>query len=121
MNKKSADQSAQTAPLMFANPRRQIFCRFVVFCYERDFVLFGECSGSVSRMLDWGSKGCWSKPHRCQSLCVVSLNRTLCQLLTGPRSTVGMCLTADTCLTADPGVASLNHPSPILSWRLIMQ
>ena len=30
-----------------------------------------------------------------------------------------MCLTADTCLTADPGVASSIEPVPILSWRFV--
>ena len=32
-----------------------------------------------------------------------------------------MCLTADACLAADPGVVSLIPAGPILSWRLIMK
>ena len=44
-----------------------------------------ECSGSVGRALDWGSKGCWFEPHGQQSHCVVSLNKSHYRLLsTGP-------------------------------------
>ena len=40
-----------------------------------------ECSGSVGRALDWGVKGCLFEIHRQQSLCVVSLSKTLHTLL----------------------------------------
>ena len=38
-----------------------------------------ECSGSVGRVLDWGSKGFLFKIHWCN--CVVSLSKTLYLLL----------------------------------------
>ena len=41
-----------------------------------------ECSGSVSRaLLDLGSKGCWFKPYRRWSHCVVSFSKILYSLL----------------------------------------
>ena len=44
-----------------------------------------ERSGSVGRVLDWGSKGCWTEPHHQGSHCVVSLTKTL--ILVQPRKT----------------------------------
>ena len=38
-------------------------------------------SGSVGKVLDWGSKGCWFEPHLWPNHCVVSLSRTLYPLL----------------------------------------
>ena len=32
-----------------------------------------------------------------------------------------ICLAADTCLTADPGVARSVRPGPIFSWRVIIK
>ena len=43
--------------------------------------LSGESSGSVGKVLDWGSKGCWFKTQLWWSHCVVSLNKTLYPLL----------------------------------------
>ena len=40
-----------------------------------------ERCGSVGRVLDWGSKGCWFQPHRWWSHYVVSLSKALYPLL----------------------------------------
>ena len=49
-----------------------------------------EHSGSVGRALDWGSKGCWFKPHQAESLYYVIEQDTLSptQYWFNPRSPV---------------------------------
>ena len=77
-------QKRKTFICILLNLIRFSFCAlFCILIISGLYMYLAEGSGSVGKVLDWGSKDCQFETHR--SHCVVSLSKTLYPLpTTGP-------------------------------------